>query len=129
MEILYYLTIRNIQFCYEHLTDLVVLNANEKVLHGGLHITLNHICDKFWICQSRRVVNEFLRKCVVCKRRQGRTMKGLPPPDLPAYRLSFDYAFSNTGIDFAGPPTVTTKMKCLNVIFVYLHVRRLAMYI
>ena len=29
-------------------------------------------------------------------------MKGLPPPDLPAYRLSFDYAFSNTGIDFAG---------------------------
>ena len=28
-------------------------------------------------------------------------MKGLPPPDLPAYRLSFDYTFSNTGIDFA----------------------------
>ena len=34
---------------------------------------------------------------------QGRTMKGLPPPGLPAYRLSFDYAFNNTGIDFAGP--------------------------
>ena len=30
-------------------------------------------------------------------------MKGLSPPDLPAYRLSFDYAFSNTEIDFAGP--------------------------
>ena len=30
-------------------------------------------------------------------------MKGLPPLDLPAYRLSFDYAFGNTEIDFAGP--------------------------
>ena len=39
----------------------------------------------------------------MCKRGQGRTMKRLPNPDLPAYRLSFDYAFSNTRIDFAGP--------------------------
>ena len=62
-----------------HFTDLVVLNAHEKVLHGGLRITLNHIRDKFWICQSRRVVNEVLQRCVVCKQSQGRTMKGLPP--------------------------------------------------
>ena len=33
-------------------------------------------------------------------------MKGFLPPDLPAYRLSFDYAFSNTRINFAGPPYV-----------------------
>ena len=69
-------------------------------MHGGLLITLNHIRSNFWICQGRRVVNKVLRKCVVCKRSQGRTMKGLPPPDLPAYILSFDHAFSNTGIDF-----------------------------
>ena len=86
-----------------HFTDLVVLNAHEKVLHGGLRITLNHIRSKFWICQGRHVVNKVLRRYVVCKRSQGRTRKGLPPPDLRAYRLSFHYAFSNTGIDFAGP--------------------------
>ena len=107
MEILHYLTTRSIKFCYGHfhilLIDLVVLNAHEEVLHGGLGITLKHIRGKFWICQSRRVVNKVLRRSVVCKRSQGRTMKGLPPLDLPAYRLSFDYAFSNTGIDFAGP--------------------------
>ena len=70
---------------FSHFTDLVVLNAHEKVLHGGLRITLNHIRGKFWICQSRRVVNKVLRRCVVCKRSQGRTMKGLPPPDLPTF--------------------------------------------
>ena len=88
---------------FSHFTYLVVLNAHEKVLHGGLRITLNHIRGKFCICQSRRVVNKVLQRCVVCKRSEGRTMKGLPPPELTVYRLSFDYAFSYTGIDFAGP--------------------------
>ena len=29
-------------------------------------------------------------------------MNGPPPPDSPAYSLSFEYAFINTGIHFAG---------------------------
>ena len=56
---------------FSHFTDLVVLNAHEKVLHGGLRITLNHIRGKFWICQSRRVVNKVLRRCVVCNEVKG----------------------------------------------------------
>ena len=54
-------------------------------------------------CQGRLVVYKVLRECVICKRRQRRTIKGLSPPDLPGYRLSFDYPLSNTEIDFAGP--------------------------
>ena len=36
-------------------------------------------------------------------KRQTQPLKGPEPPDLPSYRLSNDYAFSNTGIDFADP--------------------------
>ena len=65
-----------------HFTDLVVLNAHEKVLYGGLRMTLNHIRDKFWICQGRHVVLKVLRRCAVYKRSQRRTMKEPPPPTL-----------------------------------------------
>ena len=113
---------------FSHFTGFVVLNTQEKVLHGGLRITLKHIRGNIWICRSRRVVNNVLRGCVVCKQSQRTTMKGLHPPDLPAYRLPFDFAYSNTGIDFAGPLyvemfIVMTKIKFLNIIFVYLQVR------
>ena len=30
-------------------------------------------------------------------------MLGHNPPDLPSYRVSYEYAFSNVGIDCAGP--------------------------
>ena len=62
---------------------------------------LNHIRGKFWTCQGRRGVNKVSQICVVYKRSHGRTVNGPPLPDPPAYRLSFEYAFSNIGINFA----------------------------
>ena len=63
---------------------------------------LNHIRGKFWICQGPRGVNKVSQIWVVYKRSEWRTMNGPPPPDSPAYSLSFEYAFINTGIHFAG---------------------------
>ena len=84
---------------------------------------LNHIRGKFWTCQGRRGVNKVSQICVVYKRSHGRTINGPPALYSPAYRLSFEHAFSNTEIDFAGTLYVKnifshTKKKCLNVIFV-----------
>ena len=59
--------------------------------------------NTYWICQGRRVVKQILKDCVVCKKAQARPLIGPEPPDLPSYRLSNDYAFSNTVVDFAGP--------------------------
>ena len=39
----------------------------------------------------------------VCKKAQIWPLRGSEPPDLPSYRLSNSYAFSNTGTSFAGP--------------------------
>ena len=49
------------------------------------------------------MVKNVLRRCVICKKFQGRTY--LPPssPDLPEFRLNLFNAFQATGLDYAGP--------------------------
>ena len=66
-------------------------------------VTLSYVRQNYWITQGRKTVQKVLRDCVICKRFNGRTL--LPPPtaNLPSYRLNCDYAFQNTGLDFAGP--------------------------
>jgi len=86
-----------------YLTKLIILDSHERVLHAGLAITLNFIRNTYWITQGRRTVKMILDRCVTCKRAQALPLRGPPPPDLPSFRMSFDFAFSNTGIDFAGP--------------------------
>ena len=49
------------------------------------------------------MVKQIVRRCVVCKKVQGKTFKSAIEPPLPACRVSEDPPFSNTGIDFAGP--------------------------
>ena len=73
------------------------------VLHSGLNSTLNDLKNTYGICQRRKVVKQVIKGCVVCKKPQARPLRGPEPPALPSYRLSNDYGFSNTGIDFAGP--------------------------
>ena len=47
-------------------------------------------------------MKQVIKDCVACKKAQTRPLRVPEPPDLPSYRLSNDYAFTNTGIDFAG---------------------------
>ena len=51
-------------------------------------------------------MKQVIKDCVVCKKAQARPYRSPEPPDLPSCHLSNDYAFSNTGIDFAGLPHV-----------------------
>ena len=47
-------------------------------------------------------MKQVIKDCVACKKAQTRPLRVPEPPDLPSYRLSNDYAFTNTGIGFAG---------------------------
>ena len=73
------------------------------MLHGGINNTLNFIRNDYWLCKRRKTVKAILNKCATCKKSQSRTLLGPEPSDLPKVRLDFDYAFCNTGVDFAGP--------------------------
>ena len=80
-----------------HLVPLIL-----KKSHGGGQLTLNSIREQNWIITAKPIVNSFIKKCITCFRF---TYKPDYPmmADLPAERIAPVRAFSQTGIDFAGP--------------------------
>ena len=72
-------------------------------MHHGIETTLSHVTSTFWIVKGWKAVKSVLRKCVTCRRYQGRP--SLPPetPDLPDYRVNTLHAFQCTVRNYAGP--------------------------
>ena len=81
---------------------LLVLDSHELVKHDGVKETLVQLRSRFWIVRGRQYVRKIIAKCQVCARYEGRSYQTPKPPPLPKFRLS-DSAFTNIGIDFAGP--------------------------
>lgn len=86
-----------------YFTELLVRHCHEQVLHTGVETTLNYLRNRFWIVKGRQTVKSLLRKCVVCKRHQGRTLKPPETPNLPSFRFEDSFSFCNVGLDYAGP--------------------------
>lgn len=86
-----------------HITKLIILQAHETVKHMRLKSTLNEIRSKYWITKARQTIYSLIRNCVTCKYITGSPMLGPAPPDLPEFRVAHDFAFTNVGVDFAGP--------------------------
>ena len=81
----------------------LILQAHEKTGHAGINSTLNEIRSRYWFSRGRKRILSIIKHCVIRKKAQGKTMKGSETPILPDYRLYSDFAFANTGVDFAGP--------------------------
>ena len=86
-----------------HFTHLVVYKSHSVVKHNGVRETLMQVRSEYWICKGRQVVKTLVSKCVTCKRIMGKPYDTPLSPPLPKFRVSEDTAFSNIGIDFAGP--------------------------
>ncbi|XP_028403430.1 uncharacterized protein LOC114526129 [Dendronephthya gigantea] len=87
-----------------HLTKLIIWDAHESTMHHGVESTLARVRKTYWIIKGRKSVKDVLRKCVVCKRYQGKVLCNPASPDLPAFRVDHSgFAFQATGLDYAGP--------------------------
>lgn len=91
-----------------YFTELVIKGCHKTVHHNGISETLASLREKHWIFRGREAVKKIIRKCVVCRRYEGKAYTGPLIPDLPAERVSADPPFNNTGIDFAGPLYIHT---------------------
>ncbi|KAL5500691.1 hypothetical protein EMCRGX_G012286 [Ephydatia muelleri] len=86
-----------------HLTYLIVQRCHERVFHNGTKETLTELRGRFWIVKGRQVVRRILRRCVLCKRFEGKPYDEPPPPPLPVFRVQEAPPFAVTGVDYAGP--------------------------
>ena len=84
-------------------TELLVQFKHCEVHHGGTPATLAAVREIYWIVKGRGLVRKIIRRCVICRRYDGKPFSSPVVPDLPAERVSTEPPFCNTGIDFAGP--------------------------
>ena len=85
------------------LSNSIILEAHRNVPHAGINATLIEIRSRYWICRGRQIEKHLLRNCVVCKWEHKKSLIGPAPPKLPSFRLSQNYPFENTGLNYAGP--------------------------
>lgn len=88
---------------HSYFTKLMILDAHERVKHLRTKSTLNELRSKFWISCPKQTINRVIKGCVLCKEVIGTPIVGPAPPDLPEYRVTYEFAFTNVGIDHAGP--------------------------
>ena len=84
-------------------TNLVIQLCHRAVMHNGVQETLTQLRSRFWVVKGRQVVKRVLSKCTVCKKLEGKSYGIYNSPPLPEFRLSDDFAFTNIGVDYAGP--------------------------
>ena len=85
------------------LTELIIQERHNIVHHNGIRETLSSVRQKYWIPRGRESVKRVLRRCVTCKKFEGKSFPTPRHPPLPPSRVSDDPPFTKTGIDFAGP--------------------------
>lgn len=88
---------------YKHpLTDMIIKQEHERLLHAGAQGVLASLRRKFWPINGRNAVRKIIHKCITCFRL--RPTKVTPQMgDLPKARITPARPFATSGIDFAGP--------------------------
>ena len=84
-------------------SDLIIKHCHQNVLHNGMKETVNELRNRFWITKARNDIKKIIHKCFICKRFEGKPYKYPEAPDLPKFRLTKDFPFTYTGLDYAGP--------------------------
>ena len=91
-----------------HFTSLIVWRAHTRLKHAGVAQTLAELRQMYWIPQGRQVVRNILRQCVKCRMMLAAPYPILASPQLPDFRVQRVEVFSKTGVDFAGPLSIST---------------------
>ena len=87
---------------HHHFTVLIIKNAHSTQFHSGVNATLTALHHRYWIPTARQRIKTVIRKCVVCRKTQG---KPYAVPDLPPAiksRVTQADPFTVTGVDFTG---------------------------
>jgi hypothetical protein len=84
------------------LARLIIEDAHERALHGGVTSTMVKIRARWWIERLRTSVKSIVNKCYKCLRYRAKPFAAPPTASLPEFRTQGDRAFQTVGVDFAG---------------------------
>lgn len=87
-------------------TENLIDRYHRMNCHTGANLLMAILRQRFWILSARNVVRRRISGCNVCFR----TAPTHPSPkmaDLPSVRICDTKAFTNTGVDYAGPIQIT----------------------
>ncbi|XP_060516106.1 uncharacterized protein LOC132695675 [Cylas formicarius] len=87
-------------------TELVIEKFHKENCHPGPQSLLYQISQQFWILSARRAIRHTLSQCYRCFRVQPSCVQPFMA-DLPPVRVSQVKPFAHTGVDFAGPISIT----------------------
>ena len=97
-----------------HFTNLIIQDVHRRKSYSGINQTLSSLREKFWVIRGREIVKKNVRRCVVCKRIEGRPYNPQLRPDLPSFRVDEAPPFAYTGLDFLGPLYVSKRRDTSN---------------
>ncbi|GFT68058.1 integrase catalytic domain-containing protein [Trichonephila clavipes] len=106
------------------LTDIILSHYHKKYLHAGPHSLLYLVRQKFWPLNGRNNCRRIIHECVNCFKNNPITMNQIMA-NLPRDRVTPNYPFNVTGVDFAGPFFIKFKNQrkgALNKIYVVVYV-------
>ena len=87
-------------------TSLIVAHAHQSIQHQGRGFTLNELISMgYWVVGGSKVVANFIRKCVVCRKLR-RPTECQKMAELPSDRVEKYPPFTYCGMDCFGPFTV-----------------------
>lgn len=92
----------------DKVTYLILEHFHKKYFHIGQQALLYHMRQKFWPIGGRGLARKVVHNCVTCVKNRPvivEQLMGHPPPE----RVNIGPAFSNSGVDFAGPFFVRNK--------------------
>ncbi|XP_014212664.1 uncharacterized protein LOC106642401 [Copidosoma floridanum] len=93
---------------YHHITDLIIRQTHQSLLHAGIQSTLYRIRQKFWLLDGKNQVRRIVRHCVTCVKHRPVAFQG-KMSDLPQARVQQASVFEHVGIDNFGPINIKEK--------------------
>lgn len=84
------------------LSRLIILDAHERTLHGGLSLTMAYVNRKYWIISGNQLAKNIIGGCMRCFRYYAKAAHQLMG-NLPPVRLNITRPFKHSGVDYAGP--------------------------
>ncbi|XP_026482654.1 uncharacterized protein LOC113390608 [Ctenocephalides felis] len=88
-----------------HITNLILLQEHQRLLHAGVQTVLANIRLRVWPINARNTIKHIIKNCVRCHRYNCRPVQQIME-NLPSDRVSHSRPFVITGVDYAGPITL-----------------------